>query len=151
VAQLGDHKIFVECKYHNRLNYACDVKVALYVHARALDILERNKSEGRSEFWLYTNTRFTSDALQYAKCVGLTVCSWDFPQGKGLKEKIEENHLHPITCLTTLHAHNKRRLLDMGYILTNDLTHRPEALKTLGLREREQDRVLKQVEALTIS
>lgn len=73
VAKRKDEKIFVECKYHNRLGLKCDVKISLYFKARFNDIEQAYKKNAQETLkgWLVTNTRFTKDAIQYGRCAGL--------------------------------------------------------------------------------
>ncbi|HLR91356.1 MAG TPA: hypothetical protein VK040_10390 [Balneolaceae bacterium] len=74
---------------------------------------------------VYTNTRFTSDAIQYGKCVGLLLTSWDYPRGNGLKDRIDKSGLHPLTALTTLTKAEKTKLLDEGIVLCKELHGNP--------------------------
>ncbi|MFQ5449986.1 MAG: restriction endonuclease [Nitrospinaceae bacterium] len=148
VASKGRHQRLVECKFHNREGVKCDIKVALYVYARSLD-LKNHLTEGHSnEFWLVTNTKFTTDAIKYGGCVGLNLLSWDFPPGKGLKEWIEREELHPLTCLTTLKTRQKKKLLEQNVVLCRELTHRPGLLSGLGVTQPQIRRILKEVESL---
>lgn len=43
VGERQNEHVFVECKYHNRLGLACDVKITLYIKARFLDIEQAYK------------------------------------------------------------------------------------------------------------
>ena len=114
VAFKGKHRCLVECKYHNREGIKCDVKVPLYVQARSLDLKNNTPDQYVHEFWLVTNTKFTSDAVKYGTCVGLKLLSWDFPEGNSLKNQIEREEIHPITCLTSLTKHQKNQLLEQN-------------------------------------
>jgi hypothetical protein len=83
----------VECKFHLNGGAASDVKTALYIWARFQDIgkVWQNSTAGEvlGKCWLVTNTRFTSDAIQFAGCVGLKAVGWKFPKGEGLESLIE--------------------------------------------------------------
>ncbi|WP_016989995.1 hypothetical protein [Flavobacterium sp. ACAM 123] len=61
-----------------------------------------SKNETISKRWIVTNNRFTSDALDFAKCSGLNLLSWDYPKDNNLKTKNDIDCLYPVTGLTTL-------------------------------------------------
>jgi len=113
-------KIMVEAKYHNERGIKTDVKVAMYVYARFLDI---NFNEKLKEGWLITNTKLTSDARQYASCIGLKAIGWNYPAGTSLQRLIEKNKLFPLTILTTLDIGSKRKFLEKGIVLVKEITN----------------------------
>jgi len=41
--------------------------------------------------WLITNTRFSTDALQYGKCMGMQLVGWDYPNNNGLRNWIDSS------------------------------------------------------------
>lgn len=143
VAWNADKLIMVEAKFHNEFGLKSDLKVALYVKARFDDIKASGaifeygqKSDGvkrraLDESWLVTNTKFTSEAIRYGTCVGLTMIGWNYPARGNLHDLITESHLHPFTCLTTLSEVDKKNLLELNVILCKDIT--PEVLKGIGL------------------
>ena len=113
-----------ECKYRNRPGNTTDVKVAMYVHARFQDLRPVIKSQypGKTfKGWLITNTRFTSDAFQYAECAGLNIKSWGYPMKKSLKEMIEEKRLYPVTIISGIQAGIVNSLINHNIILLKDL------------------------------
>jgi len=94
----------VECKFHNSPGIKTDVKVPLYIKARIDDILESPENfEIRKEKmgggWIFTNTKFTKDAISYAECVGLRVTAWNYPKENSIQKIIEKKGLYPITIL----------------------------------------------------
>src|SRR4030042_530590 len=116
----------VECKYHNSLGIKSDVKVALYIHSRFLDIEKAsrekdNNNHNHLEAWLVTNTKCTSDAIKYANCVGLKIMAWHYPEVENLQYFIETKELYPISILTTFTKKQKEILLDSGIILVKEL------------------------------
>jgi hypothetical protein len=149
IASKANREILVECKYYNNHGKKCDVKVALYVYARSLDLQNNSHTPPFDEFWLVTNTKFTQDAIKYGECTGLKLLSWDYPQGKGLKELIELGQLHPITCLTTMKSGEKRELLKRNIVLCHELTDNPDLLRDLRLSDLKIRRILKEVHDLT--
>jgi len=121
--------ILVECKYRNRAENAPDVKIALYVHARFQDLRPVIKSRypGKSfSGWLVTNTRFTSDAIQFAQCAGVTIKSWRYPANNSIEKMIEGKKLYPVTVMSSLNSAQIRRLIEHHVILMKDLARMKE-------------------------
>ena len=150
----NDHQQFmVECKYYNSQGKQCNVKVPLYIHARFQDIEKRWKStpglENRSfHGWVVTNTRFTKDAMDYGRCIGLRMVSWDYPKNESLKDMVEQTGLFPVTVLTLLNRKQKQGLLDKEIVLCRQLLEKPGILNTLGLKGNKIDKVLDEARAL---
>ena len=141
--------IFAECKFHNQQGIKTDVKVALYVHARFMDLRKGHDISEKAqevpnihEGWLITNTKLTSDAIQYANCAGLTVIGWDYPEKGNLQDLILETGVHPLTFLTTLSAGDKTNLLEQGVVMCRDLKDNDAPLRALGFSD---DRIKKVV------
>lgn len=139
----GERHIFAECKFHNQQGLKTDVKVALYVHARFLDLQKGHdvKEKGATpkihEGWLVTNTKLTADAVQYANCAGLNIIGWDYPEQGNLQDLILETGVHPLTFLSTLSASNKISLLEQGIVMCRDLKNSPAPLKSIGLSDEQ--------------
>lgn len=140
-------RILVECKFHNHAGRRSDVKVALYVYARSLDL---RQTVGDHEFWLVTNTRFTGDALRYGQGVGLEMRAWDYPEQGSLKDLVETTGLHPITALTSLKRSHTRRLLEEGVVLARSLCEQPNRLAPLGLGKAQREKILAEAEDLIL-
>jgi hypothetical protein len=119
IAQKGNEKFFVECKYHNSPGYKTDIQVALYTYARFLDInasqLHHNP-EIKNTPWLISNTKVTSEVVDYSRCVNLMVTTWSYPDGQGLQDRIVAAGLHPVTLLTNIPRNKIKILLDKGYV-----------------------------------
>lgn len=153
VAEKDKRHIMVECKFHNQAGVKSDVKVALYIQARFEDV-ERawKKKTGHSqkfhEVWLVTNTKLTSDAIQYSECVGMKAIGWDYPAGHGLGKRIDESGLHPITCLTTLGRGQKLQLLGRGIILCKDLLENKKAIHSLGYSSMKKKAIFEEIHDL---
>lgn len=153
VAEKDHHHYMVECKFHNTFNRHCDVKVPLYINSRFDDIekeyLKDEKHKKKfHQGWIFTNTRFTSDAIQYGNCAGLKLVGWDFPKRGSLKERINIAGLHPISCLTTLNKKEKESLFEAGIVLCRNLCENNEVLNRLGLSENRKHKILKEAEAI---
>ncbi len=115
----------IECKFHSNTKTVSNVKVPLYINSRFLDIQkvwnESGKSTKLEQGWLVTNTRFTEDAIDYAKCVDLHLMSWDYPKGNGISNNIDKFGLYPITALSILKKYEKKQLIDNDIILIKEL------------------------------
>ena len=147
--------IFAECKFHNQQGIKTDVKVALYVYARFMDLQKahdeahkRHEGEVKKvhEGWLITNTKLTSDAIEYANCAGLTVIGWDYPEKGNLQDLILETGVHPLTFLSTLTQSDKNSLLEQGIVMCRDLKNSPAPLKSIGFTDEQIGRVVEEVD-----
>jgi len=122
-----ENKIFVvECKYYNRPGLRSNSKVALYTYARFLDIKKHwteklNKPCNPCKGLLVTNTKCTTDAIKYAKCVGMEIIGWHYPEKQGLEHLIEQKKLYPITSFPSLKKQIKDQLISNDVILIKDL------------------------------
>jgi len=146
--------IGAELKFHNRLGLKADLKVALYVQARFDDIKKahpRGHVEGGvDEGWLITNTSFTTNAIDYGKCMGLTLIAWEHPTKGNLRDMIEETGVQPITALTTLSDQSKRLLLQRKIVLCRMLFGEKKALEEAGLQSDQIGGVLTEADALCL-
>ncbi len=138
VAIKNDRTLLAECKFHTDPNRHSDVKVPMYIYSRFEDILEAwdndiNTDKELSEGIIYTNTRFTQDAVQYANCKGLKLIAWDYPQKGSLKNQIDLAALYPITCMTRLTKEDKTKLLQENLVLVKDLCGRKDLLRKIGI------------------
>lgn len=143
----------VECKFHVGREAASDVKVPMYILSRFNDLKEKqheifNKKDRISKCWIVTNNRFTSDAVDFAKCSDLNLLSWDFPQTNNLKTKIDNHQLYPITCLTTLSLSEKDKLLILDIILVREIINNRTALEKIGLSPNRIKNVIKEASEL---
>lgn len=141
IATKPGHKILMECKFHNDPGYKEDVKTALYVDARRLDLAKNHKFD---EFWLVTNSRFTSDALEYSACSGLITVSPHAEKGKSLYDLVNKASAHPIGCLSGLRKQDQSFLIDNNILFVKDLIKRPKILNKMGLKENRADLILKE-------
>lgn len=137
VMKKGGHAIGAELKFHNTPGFKTDVKIALYVRARFWDIEwgaeDRHEKSGIDEGWLVTNTKFTSNAEQYAACSGIKLLGWNYPQGAGLANMIQKTGVYPVTVLTTLSNTEKMRLIASGTSLCHEVAKNPHVLSAIGI------------------
>ena len=154
VAEKNEHRYIIECKFHSDLSTKSDVKVSLYFHSRFLDIKKQWESRPDNhravhQGWLVTNTRFTEDALQYGRCAGLEMISWDYPERGSLKERIDVSGLHPITALQSLTKKEKQHLLEHNIVMCKDIDH--ETLESAGINRAKFKGIIKEAESLVAS
>lgn len=154
VAEKENQHFMIECKFHNQPGGCSDVKVALYVKARFDDIAAvwKEKTGHQEKFhqaWLVTNTRLTSDAIQYGECVGMKLIGWNYPTKGSLRDLIEDSGLHPITCLTSLSSAQKQLLLSHDIVLCKDLLNiRSNILTYINLSVDQMEKLKDEVEQL---
>ncbi len=135
-ATRGQERIAAELKYHNDPGYKTDVKVALYVKARFDDIWQCDPKAQTCPVdrgFLITNTKFTSHAVQYAKCSGLGLLGWSYPSSGNLYDRIVATGVYPVTALTTVKKAEKRLLIDQGIVTCEQVTERRDVLRELGI------------------
>ena len=147
IAQKDNKHYMIECKYHSDQGRFCNVKIPLYIQSRFLDVKEKwEKQKGHEtvfhQGWVFTNTRFTTDAIQYGKCVGLMLLSWDYPYDNSLKQRIDKAGLHPLTALTTLTKAEKRKLLDKDIVLCKEVYENSYLLEEIGIDKLRQKKIL---------
>lgn len=126
-----------ELKYHNDPSYKTDVKVALYVKARFDDIWQCEPTTEKTcpvdHGFLITNTKFTRDAVQYAKCSGIQLLGWSYPTEGSLYDRIIATGLYPITALTMLKKTEKKLLIDQGIVTCEQLRQNRDLLRALTI------------------
>jgi hypothetical protein len=153
IAEKNGSIIIIECKFHGEQGRNCNVKVPLYIYSRYQDVKKAGYkfNSGTKEpdaCWVATNTRFTSDALAYGKCMGLYLLSWDYPKGDSLKDRIDRLGLYPITVSTLLTKREKQFLLSRDVVLCRQLLKDSFYLDHLGVSEIRKAKILNEVEML---
>ena len=143
----------MECKFHRTAGSICDVKHALYVHARFLDVEKSwlNNPDHAQKFhqgWLVTNTRLSKDAETYGKCVEMGLLSWNYPQENSLRKRIDKSGLYPVTCLTNLSKEEKQALLNKNIVLCQTVCQRPSELDEIGLSTIRKSKVLEEAKLI---
>lgn len=148
VAESPTEKLLIECKFHGSRERKNDLKAALYIKARSLDIMDGPHGDQYDDFWLVSNTSFSDDAIRYATCAGLRLWGANFPPQNTLQDVVREMHLDPITCLSSLRKTEKKMLLDSEIIVTEDIKNNPKVLKDIGLTQYRVNRVLNEISKL---
>lgn len=143
----------IECKFHSDANAVSNVKIPLYINSRFLDIQKQWNTNSKNtthlkQGWLVTNTRFTIDAINYAKCVGLTLLSWDYPLNNGIKDNIDSFDLYPITTLINLSKDEKTTLISKDIILVKELYENKIVLEKMQITSDRIVKILNEVKEL---
>lgn len=151
-AERNGEFLAAELKYHNEPSYKTDVKVALYVKARMDDIWANQEHGGDAAHvdhgYLITNTKFTSQAIEYGACSGITLIGWNYPHHGNLYDRIVASGLYPITALTTLRKAEKRLLVDRNISTTELLRQHRELLREIGVTPERIGRIVAEIETL---
>jgi Holliday junction resolvase-like predicted endonuclease len=153
IAHKQNETTIIECKFHSEQGLNCNVKVPLYINSRYQDVKTHwntNAKNGTTltQGWVVTNTRFTEDALQYGKCCGLYLLSWDYPKNDGLKERIDRLGLYPITVSTLLSNREKQFLLSRDVVLCRQLIQDKFFLDHLGISEVRKEKIMNEIAQL---
>lgn len=142
VAKKEDKQFFIECKFHNTAGIKTDVQVGLYTYARYLDVKSAMEQGHGTQIafhsWLITNTKVTSEVLDYAKCVGLELTSWTYPERHGLSDLIMAAGLHPITLIYYLPRFKLNQLLERGIVTCARLKKAIEDQSVTDILTREE-------------
>lgn len=153
VAYNSKKLIMIEAKFHNELGSRSDLKVVLYIKARFDDIKDNvfdygGENRHVTEGWLVTNTKFSSTAIHYAECQKMRLIGWNYPAKGNLQNMIEEEKLHPVTCLSTLSDADKKILLLAGVVLCSNIKRDPAVLEKLLGHSQKTEAVLSEINEL---
>ncbi len=149
IASKDNECVMLECKFHNRRGTYSSIKTSLYVKARFDDIeilCKGNKAPNKC--WLVTNTRLSSQALQFAECVKMKVLSWAYPKDGGIEKMVEDVHLYPVTCLTRLSKKDVRNLIRNDVVTCFDIPNSVEVLRRLGFDNTKIKNLVDEAKAL---
>ena len=153
VATRNKEQVFVECKYGQSPGKSVNVQVPLYIRSRVDDIIQKRKENKEFDGFsfsgkLVTNTRFTTDAIDYGKCSGLRLLSWDYPSGNGLKDIIDRNKIYPVTVLHNLTKNQKQILLERGIVICRQVKDQPEVLEEFRLSKNQFSDLMEELEEI---
>lgn len=143
----------IECKFHSDQGRKCNVKIPLYIQSRFKDLetqwlKQKDHSLKFHKGWVYTNTRFSIDAIQFGECAGLGLVSWDYPKQDSLKSKIDISRLYPITALPSLSKQDKQKILNNGIVLCREICDNPKLLNALEISTSKKERILEEADEL---
>jgi len=109
VARKGKDVLIGECKFRKSSSDNIDLKTALRVHARWMDLMGGTHFKGLNvKAIIVTNSRFSSQVIRYCNGHGIELLGWRYPKEGGLEKMIEDEKLYPITILPSF----RRGLID---------------------------------------
>ena len=143
----------IECKYHNAPGIITGVKEVMYTYARFLDLREgwqHGKCGRFDQAWLVCNTKSSLDAQAFARCKGIQLLCWRYPEGEGLERLIDRKALYPVTVLPSLKSEYVGEFSRNKIMLVKDLARYDlKTLKALtGLGDETLMRVKDEAERL---
>jgi Holliday junction resolvase len=148
VAKKPGEMIMVECKFHSDSLSKSSVQVPLYIQSRYLDVKaaweEQYGKDIHYRGGVVCNTRFSEDAMNYAKCAGLILISWDYPEDTGLKYWIDKTGLHPVTSLISITKAQKQKLLEKRIVLCSQLKENRNILEEIGMTQNQIKKVIRE-------
>lgn len=151
-AKRGNEHLAAELKYHNDPGYKTDVKTALYVKARFEDIWQCDPKSGAvcpvDLGYLITNTKFTDQAIQFARCSNIHLIGWSYPTEGNLYDRIIAAQIYPITALTSLRRAEKKLLLEQGIVTTDMIKQKRELLRELAIPPERIGTIIAEIESL---
>lgn len=154
IATQGKKQYFVECKYGTSQGKIFSVQVPLYIRSRVNDIINKRQEEEQFKDFSFqgmvvTNTRFSTDAINYGTCSGLHLMSWDYPVQNGLKDIIDRRKIFPITVLHNLTIAQKQQLMGKGIVICRQIHKNPEALEPFQIKPRKLKSLMKEIKDLS--
>ncbi|MCH8986667.1 restriction endonuclease [Patescibacteria group bacterium] len=154
LAEKDNKHFLIEAKYHNTRGIKSDVQVAMYMYARLLDIAtaqnKREKVKIPHRAWIFTNTKFTSKAIRYGKCMGISLTGWEYPYKESLEELIARKGLYPITVLPSVNTFAKEQMMQRGLLFARDILSYSEKdlVRKFRLHLNSAQRILKEARDL---
>lgn len=153
IAEKENQHEMVECKFHQQQGTFCNVKTPLYIHSRFKDVeagFDNSSSKNKTlhQGWVVTNTRFTTDAIQYGTCAGLKLMGWNYPYGNSLNDLIDKTGLYPLTALTSITKKEKQTLLRHDIVLCKEIINKPGILKQVAIAQTKHKAILQEAEEL---
>ncbi len=141
VAEKGRKRYLVECKFHGIPVYT-GLKEAVYTYARFLDT---TIFDG---VWLITNTKFSEEAKRYAKCQGMRLTGWNYPEGEGIEYMLTSKALYPVTLLDAEKTLIDRLVMS-GYVFCRDVAACGiDGLVGIGLKRGEAERIFSDAKSI---
>lgn len=147
IAENEHNHFMVECKFHSSPGKKSNVIVPMYINSRFRDIIATMENlpgfkTKLHQSWVVTNTRFTTDAIDYGKCSGMNLISWDYPADANLRNRIDRSGLHPVTSLSTLKKTEKQKILALDIVTCRNLIEHRNLLIDLGFSLRKMEKVI---------
>ena len=135
----------IEAKYHNSFGTKVATDVVMYADARREDIRKAGRSCG---MWVFTNTKFTGNAIKYGKCRDLRLTGWRYPHEGGLEALIVEHALYPITVLPSVDRFAREQFARHNMLLAQDVAPYTgkELLAQFGISEKRGAKIVREAQ-----
>ncbi|MCS7122283.1 MAG: ATP cone domain-containing protein [Archaeoglobaceae archaeon] len=132
-AEFQEETIMVECKFHNFPTYT-GLKEIMYTYARFLDLEYYFDS-----VWIFTNTKFSEEAIKYAECKKMKFTGWNQPNKSGIEKMLEKMKLYPVTMLD-FEDKDVKKLINSGLVFCNDILEAGlKKLREIGFEGKEDE------------
>jgi len=140
VAEKDGKLFYIESKHHSKPHVKTPFIHTLAAKAK-LDDIRQGFLKGKNDFdfekvILICNTRLTSHANRYAKCVGIQHIGWKTPDG-GIEKIIRETKTYPVTILGSASKVEKKKLLNANIVTLDDLLDTSHVLRISSKRMKE--------------
>lgn len=146
--------IIIEVKYHNERKIITHIDVVMYAGARKDDIEDNQKTKERNKtthiMWLFTNTRFSSSAIKYAKCKNIRLTGWNYPKDASLEKIVNKYSLYPITVLPSVDRATREIFVRYNIMLAQDLSpySAQDIHSTFGISIKKSEKIAREVNGL---
>ncbi len=123
-AKKGNVIFLSEAKYKNDFKLKTHIDKVMYADARLQDIRRRAHRDGDTyeyHMWVITNTRFTDNAILYAKHRDIQLVGWNYPHDINLMSIVYEKRLFPVTVLPSITKYALKQMSRMDLILVRYL------------------------------
>lgn len=124
VAEKGGKSYLVEAKYRNEEGIRTHIDQVMYAEAKVKDINNNSLNKKKKKHylpWLITNTKFTGNSINYAKCYGLELTGWTYPKKNSLEDMVVKNKVYPVTVIPSITKPALEEVAKRGMILAQDL------------------------------
>jgi HJR/Mrr/RecB family endonuclease len=121
IASKGGVTFFVEAKHHSRYHTPTGLDESRIARAVLEDVVE-GFALGKSDLkidkaMIVTNTRYSSQAVQYGACRNILQIGWSSPKDQSLQSLIAGRNLFPLSCLRGLSVDFRLKLALSGIAL----------------------------------
>ncbi|MBI5153077.1 MAG: hypothetical protein HZA36_01310 [Parcubacteria group bacterium] len=142
----------VEAKLHHDPVYV-GIKDTMAIWTRYLDLVDGSrlgKTPHLDEVWIVTNGKFSTDSLKFGHCKNMILLGWNHPKERPISKWIEDEHLYPVTIMSSLSADEQKRMISANIFLVSQLvTYKPKQLgDLLGIEESRIVNLMKIAEGL---
>jgi hypothetical protein len=110
--------------------------------------VKKNDGNHKKKIMIVTNTKFTKNAIKYAKCVDIELLGWAWPRKGNLEQLIDKLKAHPITVLSSLTKHQKEFLLSKDVVMCFQLKQKQDLLKKLRIKTNKIMQILNEAQAV---